>query len=342
MATSFQEKFFHTILNQFDKRSKAVEQLMELLGVGKDAIYRRFKAETPLTPDELVLLSQTFDISLDELVFEKKDVVPFVYNTFSEPILKFRDFLQEVYRNIQEIHILPDSQFYYTTAEIPVFHYLQFSELISFKMYVWSRTIWNFGDMDDRQFDFGVINEEDLSLAGDILQMYNDIPSTELWHLNIVDNTLNQIEYHLKIGGFRQPKDALVLCDSLLELVDHMRLMAQHGCKFKIGDKPPAKAGTNFDLYHNEMVSTSNTFLAITSLKKVVYSTYNTPDFLRCTDAKMCDYTEDWFNKIIGKSVSISTHAEKSRAWYFNHLRRKVELSRQRVINEIEEVSAGS
>ncbi|MEO1623811.1 MAG: hypothetical protein AAFV25_01545 [Bacteroidota bacterium] len=234
--------------------------------------------------------------------------------------------------------MLPGSEFYYTTAEIPVFHYLHFPGLISFKLYVWARTIWNFGDMTERKFDFGIVTEEDLGLTGDILQMYNDIPTTELWHLNIVDNTLNQIEYHLKIGGFRKPEDALLLCDNLLELVDHMRSMAKHGQKFRIGEKPRDQQKVNFDLYHNEMVSTNNTFLAMTPIRRVIYTTYNTPDFLRCTDPKMCDYTESWFRKIIGKSVSISTHAEKSRSWYFNNLRRKVEQARQRMVFAIEDI----
>ncbi|MEM9919368.1 MAG: helix-turn-helix transcriptional regulator [Bacteroidota bacterium] len=338
MSETLQSNLFEVILRQFDRRSQAVEKIMELLGVGKDAVYRRFRGETPLAPEELALLSRTFNISLDELIFDKADVVPFVYKSFSEPIKQFQDFLQEVFRYIQEIHVLPGSQFYYTTAEIPVFHYLHFPGLISFKLYVWARTIWNFGGMNERKFDFGIVSEKDLGLTNDILRMYNNVPSTELWHLNIVDNTLNQIEYHLKIGGFRKSEDALSLCDNLLELVDHMRLMAQHGCKFRIGEKPETQSNGRFDLYHNEMVSTNNTFLAITPIRRVIYTTYNTPDFLRCSDPKMCDYTESWFRKIIGKSVSISSHAEKSRSWYFNNLRRKVEHARQRMEIAIDDI----
>lgn len=330
-----QKEIVNIILDRYEKKAEAVEELKSLLDVGKDAVYRRLKCETPFSPEELVVLSRKYEISLDDLIFDKKDVVPFVYNTFSEPVLRFNDFLKEVCSHISEVHVIPGSRFLYTTSEIPVFHYLQFPGLISFKLYVWARTIWNFETLENKKFDFNLVKEEDLSLTNDILRMYNDIPSTELWHLNIVDNTLNQIEYHLKIGGFNQPEDALTLCNNILELVDHMRAMAEHGCKFKIGDQPPVRNEVNFDLYHNEMVSTTNTFLAITPVRRVIYTTFNIPDYIKSADPKMCDYTESWFDKIISKSVSISTHAEKSRAWFFNRLRRKVEQARQRIEGQL-------
>jgi len=189
-----QEELFDRILAQYDRRSQAVEALQELMGIGRDAVYRRFRGETPLSPDELSLLAKSYNLSLDELAFQESNKFTFVYNSFTKPIASFKDFLKEVHQGMQEIQMLPNSRLFYTTAEIPVFHYLQFPELISFKLYVWARTIWNFGDMTERPFAFDLVDQESLQIAGQILYMYNVVPSTELWHLNIVDNTLNHIE----------------------------------------------------------------------------------------------------------------------------------------------------
>ena len=57
------------------------------------------------------------------------------------------------------------------------------------------------------------------------------IPSTELWSLNIFDNTLNQVEYHAESGYFARIEDALELCDMLKRIAKHMESMAERGEK---------------------------------------------------------------------------------------------------------------
>ncbi|HMR43451.1 MAG TPA: helix-turn-helix transcriptional regulator, partial [Saprospiraceae bacterium] len=79
MAQNIQNQIFELILNRFPKKSDAVEELSQLFSIGKDAIYRRMRGESVLTPDELQKLAVKFNISLDALAFENKNSVFFTF-----------------------------------------------------------------------------------------------------------------------------------------------------------------------------------------------------------------------------------------------------------------------
>lgn len=329
MRNNLQRDLFEKILLKFPKKSSAVESLSKILGTGKDAIYRRFRGDTLLTPDEIVLLCQYFNLSIDAYIYENTDTVFFRYNPFSEPIENFQDYFDPILNDLQQIRKLPDSKISYTSAEIPIFYYALFPDLMNFKLYVWGRTVWNFPSLRQQVFDFNLIPAKVIEASTQILTHYNQIPSTELWSIHIVDYTLNQLEYHVQSGGFKRKEDALYLCKILLKLMDHLRLMARLGKKFDTKQRP--ETGAEFNLFHNEMIYTNNTILAKTVLETTVYTSYCNPNFLRSNDKKLSDYTTNWFDLIIEKSNPISNHAEKNRAWFFNRIKEKIEFTLEKL-----------
>ena len=92
MHNSFQIKFFEDILEKFPKKSQAVDELSDLLKVGKDAVYRRLRGDTVLTPDELTILAKHFRISIDHYIFDNSDTVFFTFNSLSNEVRNFSDF----------------------------------------------------------------------------------------------------------------------------------------------------------------------------------------------------------------------------------------------------------
>ena len=75
MHNTFQINFLETILGKFSKKSKAVDELSELLQVGKDAVYRRLRGDTVLAPEEMKVLARHFQISIDDFIFEDSNSV---------------------------------------------------------------------------------------------------------------------------------------------------------------------------------------------------------------------------------------------------------------------------
>ena len=325
---SLQDLVFQKILAHFPKKAVAVEKLSDLLGTGKDAIYRRLRGDTLLTPDELSKLALVFNISVDALIFEKADTVFFNFNTFAQKNNSFRDYLEGIDQNLERVLKLPNPKLYYASAEIPIFHYCFFPELIAFKLYVWGKTVWDLDYLREQQFDFDLLSFPTQQLTQKILHAYQELPSVELWSLNIVDNTLNQIEYTLSSGGFHDENDALLLTEKLMDLTQHMQRMAAQARKFLLKDSNEV-AHSSFDLFHNEMVYTNNTLYVNSPVARTVFASFTNPNFITSTDEKICDYIEAWFLRLIAKSNPISSHAEKNRHWFFNGLRRKIQLSKK-------------
>lgn len=333
MSKSLQQRLFDQILLQYPKRILAIDKLSSLLNLGRDAIYRRMRGDTILNPAELEQLAQHFQISLDSLVFGQTETVFFSFNGFDKGTRNFNDYLFgfekefEFMKNVEE----DQTHFYYASMELPLFQSCFFPELICFKLYVWGLTVLGYKDLSKQSFSVDMLPAPLLEITKRIQELYLKIPSTELWGINVVDNTLNQIEYHFGSGHFRSAEEAILLCDKLVELTFHMQQMAEAGKKFLPGQKIANSNGQSFALFHNEMVFTSNTLLATTPNNKVLFTSLSNPHFLKSTDDRLCNYMEDWFKGVVSKSSAISVQAEKQRLWFFNRLRKKIENVRQRI-----------
>ena len=331
-----QDQLFEHILQQYSRKSDAVEALCTLLNSSKDPVYRRLRGDTVLSPSEMALLARHYRISLDALVFEKSDNVVCSFNAFSNEVRSFEDYLEAFLADYAQIRRLPEPHFFYASAEIPVMTYNFLPELICFKLYVWGRTTWNLPYLHDRPFDFALLTPPVQRLSQAVLDHYVGLDSTELWSLNIADNTLAQIEYHVYGGGFRQGSDALLLCDKLLEWAAHMKKMAETGRKFAFGSQP-SEASARLHLYQNEIVYTNNTALITSNAGKAVYSAFSNPNFFKSTDPKLCTFAEEWFASVISKSNLISVSNEKQRDWFFQGLTRKIERVKQRILTYLDE-----
>lgn len=336
LQPTLQDQLFEIILSRYTRRVDAVDELCQLLNLAKDPIYRRLRGDTFLSPQELGLLSKHYRISLDALVVGQSDNVLFDYNAFSRKITSFSDYLAAMNADFEHIHKMPNPHLYYASAELPVFTYSLFPELISFKLYGWGRTTWNLEWLRDRQFSFDLITQPVIRESQSMLQQYLALPSTELWTAQIMDNTLAQIEYHVYAGGFRDPREALILIDRLQEWTTHMKSVTTAGRKFNIGEKAEFGKG-QFELFYNEMVYANIAALITSDMGRLAYTAYCTPNFLKSTDRRLCDYTQNWFESIISKSTTLTHAADKNRDWFFRELIQKVERRRQRILLHIEE-----
>jgi hypothetical protein len=337
ISETLQNQLLGEILNRFPKRAIAVEALAKLLGVQKDAIYRRLRGDTVLTPDEIALLTRSFNMSLDSLVYQESSTVFFNFTPFSNAVANVGDYLNEVLKDLKQVNQLPDAHIYYVSYEIPFFYYAFFPELISFKLYIWGKTVWDFDYLKDRPFDFNIISYPDEKVIQDILKNFLNVPTTEIWSVNIIDNTLSQIEYIVNTGGFKNPEDAYTLCDKMQLLVAHWRVMAEHGNKFPLGNYSEDISRGKFDLYQQELLISSNTILVTSTAINIIYPIISNPNYLRSNDQRMCEYQEDWFKKAISKSTLLSTQNEKSRSLFFNIMERKIAATKRRIENYLEE-----
>lgn len=318
------------IITRFPRRADAINTLCKLLNVANDAIYRRIRGDSALTAGEIALLAKKFEISLDKFVFEKTDSVVFTFNPFSQKVENFGDYLKIIEADIDILSRLPEVKIMDSWTEIPFFYYIYFPELFCFKFYVWGRTIWDFKYLRTQKFSLDTIPVPVVQKAQKILERYREIPSTQLWSLSIMDNTLTQIEYHVNSGSFAKPEDALLLCNRVMELAEHMEKMAIYGKKIAVG-ATAEMGGATLELHHNEMLGTNNTIFVESKIGRGVYTMISNPNFLKTSDEQMCNYIDNWFKNVILKSPVISTIGERPRQFFFDRLRKRIEVVRKRV-----------
>jgi len=336
MSLNIQDQLFDRILQQYNKRSEAVDHLCKLLSVGKDAVYRRLRGESLISPDEIEVLARHYHLSIDRFIFKEQEQVRFTYSSLNQQVRTFDQYLEEILEQMMNFLHLPEQHFYYCTKDIPIFTYMYFPELIRFKLYIWGWTTFGFEFLENKPFHFDLVPYPTLKLAEQIAEVYNQMPSTELWNLSLVENTLHQIEYLATIGQFQDPEDALTVCDALGKMVLHCRNMAEAGSKGNPGGALPAKR-ENFHLYHNELVSTNNIILVESDTIQGLFTVFGNPNFLFTTDEQLLAHTKQWLEKLIAKSNSLSRENKRQREWFFNRLDRRIAHTRNRLESQLED-----
>ncbi|HRD81408.1 MAG TPA: helix-turn-helix transcriptional regulator [Saprospiraceae bacterium] len=334
MQEKLQQQLLDRILDGFPRKPDAVDALRSLLNVSKDAIYRRLRGDSLLSPSEVALLARHFHISLDELVHEDSDRVYFSFSALNNAANSVEDYLLGLHQNLHQLEHLPDVKVYYTTSEIPIFYYFLFEELAVFKLYIWGRSAWDFDYLKHQPFDVRLISPHAVALSREILDLYFRLDTTELWSINIFDNTLNQIEHHFLGGAIAAPEQALSLCDRLTDLAAHLQMMAAQGKKFKPRQSPDH--GAPFALLHNDSLYTNSTIFVDAPHLRRVFSTFGDPDYLVSSDGRICDFTDQWLQRLIGKSVPISAQSEGLRLGFFHQVRRKIEATKRRILAEVD------
>ena len=81
MVKNLQKQIFEAVLSKYTSKAEAVEALSQLFALGQDAIYRRLRGDSMLTPEQIVVLTKEYNLSLDTLIYEEVDNVLFKFNT---------------------------------------------------------------------------------------------------------------------------------------------------------------------------------------------------------------------------------------------------------------------
>lgn len=329
-----QVKFFNEIINFCSSKKEAISRMEDVLNLGKSALYRRMNGETALTLDEAILLSHEFKVSIDNIGPREDITLQFQFSAFNRPIKTPINYLDSLKQQLDGIRAMKNSRVYYASSEIPVFYYAFFPNLLKFKLYVWGRSIWDIDSLMEMPFSLDILPPSANQKIDEILASYTLINSTELWSLNILHNTINQIDFHHSSGMFKEPETALQLMDDLEKLVNHLYTM----CKAKEKSRPetPGVGRSKFDLFHNEMIYTNNTILFLSDGAEILFSVLANPNFLMTADPLMIDYEKKWFKLLIRKSLPLSGPSEKYRSQFFNHLRNRIEVSKKMIESRLE------
>lgn len=319
-----QQQLFNLLKKKLPVHISLVDELADLLNISVDSAYRRIRGEKPITFYELKVICEHYQLSVDRLLELKNDTVLFNAPGLDEPPKSFADYLKAVLNQLHSFDGFQHRQIFYLCKDIPFWYFFLFPEIAAFKIFFWSKTINNTPALTNQVFSIEAFPyEECFSLGQSILKKHNEMHSVELWNLESIHSTINQLSYYRDAGIFKTPDDFDKVIASFNRLIDHLQLQAEKGLKCIPGGvgEPAGK----IEFYVNELILGNNTILFQLDDSRVSMITYNILSYLICSDERFVNKTFDTYNTLLSRSALISSTGEKERNIFFNKLRSKVD-----------------
>lgn len=325
------EKLFHLITLKSGSKSLPAA-LSEVLHLSKSAVYDRINGNKQFSLQELLLLTEHFAISLDELQPPQPGKLIFEAASIARPVNNCEVYLKELYGQVAAFSEIPDLKVWFSTPSLPFFYHMFFRELALFKLFVYARINWQLPYTERLVFDPDTFPENYLydRYMQPIASNYTSLATIEFWSDELFYHTLKQMNYFIESGQLRDKQVISTLVEQLSALCYHLEEMAKKGKKSALNDRS-GKHG-EFGLYYNEIAPASLSLLLESSQVKCVFTVLDDPNFMVSHDHHLYHYTHQWMLKLRDKSNYISLNAEKDRRSYFNRLQNNIDHFRSQVL----------
>ncbi|MDP4129942.1 MAG: hypothetical protein Q8918_07475 [Bacteroidota bacterium] len=320
-----QQLFFQHIKNNLPPHLSLVDEIAELLNISNDSAYRRIRCEKAISFEEIQKLSSHYKISLDQFLHLQSDSLIFSGKLTAAQDNYFEQYLKNLLQNLVYLNQFEHKHLYFLTKDIPWISFFQVPELSAFKIFLWMKSILFYENLKGKKFSLK--NEEYseyIVLGNKIAQQYNKIPTTEIWNLEGINITIQQIEYYRECGLFESKEDILIIYEKLEALLNHIERQAESGKKFSI-QEAPADHFPDFRMFYNELALGDNTVLADLGKIKITYLNHSVIDFISTRDERFNNQMYQSIKNLISKSTQISTVGEKNRSFFFSKLRAKIQ-----------------
>jgi hypothetical protein len=325
-SVNLQVNFFEYLKQVIPAHVSMADELAELLNLSSDSIYRRMRGETLLTFGEIHAISHKYKVSVDGAMHLNNKYKLFFSKEIEPGRKGLIKHLISIHNQLLHIALGKDVTYYFIAKDITIFHYFNYPVLSSFKLLFWIKTIMQTPEYAKKLFDPFEWKDDISTICKGIFDVYNSIPSVEIWNVECLNSTLRQINYYKSTGIFKSSADIKNVYDELLQFIDHMELQAERGAKPVINNNDN-NVIVPFELYFNEIFMGDNSMLIIRDGIKQAYLNYGELNYLMTRDDCFCDQSQDFMQSIIRKSTRISSSSEKERSFFFNSLRETVRAS---------------
>jgi len=330
-GNDLQLKFINKIRDTIPPNLSLVDEIADLLELSNDSVYRRIRGETSLTIDEIARISEHFKISFDMFSEAESETVTFNYG-FLRNIEGFENYLKNILNDIHRFNMsqAEEKQVIYSANDIPLFRHFKFTELASFKIFYWLKSIIDIPEFESKKFSLSLIEGKTVNLCQDIYQEYMEVPSTEIWTEDTIKSHLRHIEFYWDAGYFEDKESALLICDQAHQEVESLLKQVECGCK---SENQKTNNKSKFNFYMSEIEIGNNIVLMKMGEARAVYLGFHTFNNIATTNPRFCQETEIWLNNVIKKSILLSEISSKYRFKFFNKMFEKFDVLRQKIEN---------
>ncbi|MCL1932932.1 MAG: hypothetical protein FWF53_03830 [Candidatus Azobacteroides sp.] len=317
------ESLHQDLLTQLKKKapqhSKLVTQLVDILRLDRTAVYRRLRGEVPFGFEEIMIIVNEFNISLDNMLgVDARTTLPFRFQPLEKgnPIEIDYSLLDEYLQAIKDIASDPKGEISSVTNLLPQLFYTGFKSIYRFYYFKW--LYYSIPAHQIIPYHEIIFPEKLVQIAEDIFTHSKNI-KTGYYILDsrIFQNFIDDVSF---FNSIRLITDDDVRCikDELFRFLDYMEAVAEKG----FADDPSNKvfiyiSDTNIDTsYYYVDSQYSFRFVLIWSF---IFNSILT------FDEETLKMMKHRIRSIIRTSTLLSVAGGKQRSEYFEKKRKIVE-----------------
>ncbi len=291
--------------------------LIDMLYLGKEAVYRRLRGEVPFTLAEAAIISQKMGVSLDKLVGTNMNAnAIFDLNIVRQhdPLETYYSIVNNYVRIFREIKDDPMLELCTSSNMIPQTFYLKYELLSKFRMFKW---LYQFEKIDiDNHFEDIEMVDKLLERQREFVRESQEFNRTEyIWDDQLFVYLINDIKYfasvHLISHEYVQK-----LKKELLQLLDELEEIATRGT-FKTGKEVSIYiANVNFEATYSYIASSSYHVSLIRVFAINSFASH---------DEAVFKSVKEWIHSLKKFSTLISQSGEMQRIKFFKTQREIIE-----------------
>lgn len=324
-------------------QKKLVQELSKHIGIEKQAVviaqiigssissaYKKINLDTSFSFNEVVLLANFFNVSLDQLYSKNASKCSIQMDALRKMPEHPKDYLLNIIQHLNSLTKLSKPSYINLAGEVPIFHFMTFPRLFAFKLYSWNYGSWSIPAFKG-QFDVDIYlrDSELIQLMEKCAHTYYHFSGIEIWNIRLLDITLDQIKFFIQLNMFKDRNSVNLILTDLEKFTEHLLGMCESATKrFETHSNYNKSA---IKIYINEFVH-SNELIAVHSDEgNFIFASIDTPNFIISSDPKFTQHLMKWLENTIKHSSQISGEGEKERKKLFNNLFQKLDRNKKEI-----------
>ncbi|MDR1500196.1 MAG: hypothetical protein LBI58_04365 [Tannerellaceae bacterium] len=285
----------------------------DILGLGKEAAYRRLRSEVPFTFEEAAMIARELGISLDRLAVGESDKMAI----FDLHVMRHEDPMETYYRAMSELlHYYksvkgdPDVEWYTASNVVPHCFYMDHDYLSRFLLFKWMYQqvyAYNF-----KYFRDLVVPEKIRDMQLDYIETTKSLASaTFIWDEMMFVSLLNELRYFCHINLITDKEKEVIKAElhSMIDILEDLAGKGHHenGCRvfFYV-------SSINFEASYSYLTSST---VKLSSIRLYSINTIST------TDRHVFEHQQGWIQSLKKYSTLISVSGEMQRVQFLKKQR---------------------
>ena len=311
------ESFIETLYKKYPKKHELVQELMDLLYIEREAVYRRLRQDVIFTAHEMAKIAIAMNISLDEIININSSTISFQMQkmNYINPSEEESNYLRKVIQGLYFYKNFPSTDFMDICNKLPRQFLAGYQRLNQFYLF---KSLYQYGtEKEVVPFSQVIISEEKSILTKEYYRAIKLIPSSSfIWDSNLFNNLITDIQYFCSIQMITAEEKELIKLE-LYELLDYLLEIANKGCYPETNNK------VNFYISHLH-VDTNYSYVYTPEVNICFIHVFEKYEIYSFNTEMAADFRA-WMQLKKRSSIQISEVDERSRIEYFAKQRKLID-----------------